>query len=111
LNKSGIRGGGGDDHCQLEITIGPTGEVVSSSAKIAIGDSSFGTGVITASSLLVGAAPEVTAAIAVAGAIKKKLENQISKWNDHGGRANVPAVTIKNFNLMATKAPGGRVQQ
>lgn len=97
-----IRGWGGDDHCQLNMTFDKDGKIVSSSAEIKMGDKSFNTQIVTASAALAGASGGTTAVIALGAEVAKKLQDQISKWNEGGGRANFPAVVTHNFNLIAS---------
>ena len=97
-----IQGWAKDDHCQLEMTFDKNGEIVSSSAKITMGKKKvFDTQIVTASAALVGASAGTTAVIALGAAVTNKLQDQIAKWNDGGGRANFPAVVKHNFNLIA----------
>lgn len=96
-----IRGWGGDDHCLLQLTFDGNGKVVSSQATIEMGDKSFDTKIIMAAASLTGDAPTI-ATSAVASEIYNRLKDQISKWNEHGGRANFPAVIQHNFNNIAT---------
>jgi hypothetical protein len=97
-----IRGGGRDDHCQLEITFDRAGKVVSSRAEVTMDDNrvKFNTKLVAASAALAGATAGTSAAIAVATKIVESLYNQIAAWTDDGGRKNFPAVVQHNFNLI-----------
>lgn len=92
-----IRGMGGDDHCQLEITLDSAGKIVSAESSITMGDKSFDTGLIEAAALLT-ANPEIIVVTAIATEMYKDMKKQIAKWTDDGGRKNFPAVVKHGFN-------------
>ena len=99
-----VRGMGGDDHAQLQLWFDSTGVLKKSRAKISMGDHSFDTGIITQAanaSVVAGGDPRVAAIANLSASVLNKLNRQVSRWNEHGGRANFPSVIEHSMNRIA----------
>ena len=90
-----IRGGGGDDHCLLEMTFDSAGKIVSSQAKMEMGDKKFDTGIVTSAA---GGVPINK----IGEGVLTKLADQVARWGESGGRANFPAVVRHNMIIIAS---------
>jgi hypothetical protein len=90
-----------DDHNQLDMEFDPSGQLVSVRSIMQIqGTPQFDTGLIKAAAALHS---DRAAQIAEVGAkIVNGLTTFVTDLNEHGGRANFPAVVRHNFNLIAT---------
>ncbi len=103
-NLDHIRGMGGDDHAHLQLWFDAAGVLKKSRVKITMGDHSFDTRIITQTgnaSLAAGGDPRIAAIANISASVLSKLSRQVSRWNEHGGRANFPSVIEHSLNRIA----------
>jgi hypothetical protein len=102
-----IRGGDQDDHNQLEMEFDRDGHIVSTRSVMTIqGTPQFDTGLVKAAADLDDRAGKIAE---VSAKILNSLMSFISGLNEHGGRANFPAVVQHNLHRIADCIePGAR---
>jgi hypothetical protein len=95
-----IRGGAKDDHNQLEMEFDLYGQLISVRSVMTIqGTPQFDTGLVKAAGALYN---DQAAQIAeVAAKIVNSLASFVTDLNEHGGRANFPAIVRHNLNIIA----------
>lgn len=97
-----MRGFGDDDHAQVELTFNAEGKLENSKVHMEIQEKNFkpiDTGAIDAGAKAAG--PKAVVAAEIAKKIAGSLNTSLASLNDHGGRANFPAVVQHNINAIA----------
>jgi len=94
-----IRGFGSDDHAFVELYYDEQGTLTDARTQMTIGGAKWDTKWIAAGVAVYN--PGMGAAAFAANEIFQDLRTFVSRLNEHGGRANFPAVVRHNINLIS----------